>query len=267
MKYLSWHKWASNSSNGSISYSGDGYLISRQKSPRGDSYQLIVWIEGIWPVPIVYFEIYKPELAMGDSVGRFDYYGAFFHFRDQFDPMLSDMYDSMSQEIKSTRCDVAFDFEIPIIPSMVKWVKPSRNSKRSIASYYNQKWDISGLSYLTNKNSGYWVRFYDKNLDTANKWKKSWYWHMSDKEWTRIEFEIYPPYSVQSDIAMIALCSAWIGGMDVSMWLHYRPCPWYLIPNAYTYFVRYAKNQGINFDTLLDDLTAYHITFLSNGKK
>lgn len=267
MKYLSWHKAASNASNGSVSYNWDGYLISRQRSPRWDSYQLIVWIEWVWPVPIIYFEIYKPDLAMGDSVGRFDFYGAFFHFRDQFDTLLSDMYESMSIEVKSTRCDVAFDFEMPIIPSMVKWIKPSRNSKRHITPYINSEWNISWLSYLTTKNSGYWVRFYDKRLDTASKGKKSWYWHMSDREWSRIEFELYPPYSIDSDSGLINLCSAWLGGMDISMGLHYRPCPWYLIPNAYTYFQRYCKNQWIPFETMLDDLTAYHITFLSHGKK
>ena len=268
LKYLSWHTGASNASNWSVSYNSTGCLISRQKSPRWDSYQLIVWIEGVWPVPIIYFEIYRPDLAMWDSVGRFDFYGAFFHFRDQFDVIFSDMYDSMIAEIRSTRVDVAFDFNLPVIPSMIKWIKPSRNSKRHVRQFHDWKDNgMSGLSYLTNKNSWYGVRFYDKSLDCRNNGKKSWYWPMSENDWTRIEFELYPPYSQRNDKEIIAMCSAWIGWMDVSLWLHYRPSPWYLVPNAYAYFARYCKSMGITIDMLLDDLTSYHIAFLSHEKK
>ena len=256
-KYLPWYFWAVDENNASVSYD-QWALISRTRSPRGIAYQVIVTFENIWAVPIIYFEIYKDWLGMKNSVGRFDFYGAFFHFREYIEKRFQNLYTDLEKNVRSTRVDVAFDFASPFPQDAMKWIHPSENSTRNIRAWYTKDL-LSSVSYLSEKNSGYWVRIYEKNIDLKHNWKKNWYGSQPD-DWTRIEFEFYPPYSPKKDLEILEICTKKLL-LDETPYLNfsYRPNFDFKVENAYRYFCRYAENHGIDIDTFIDEIIAYHI--------
>ena len=148
--------------------------LTRVPSPRGRAFQYIIAIEGIGPVPLIYVEDYS-SLVFG-SVGRVDFYGAFFHFRE-FLPtpvlrlfnVLESLYMSLDSSIRCTRIDVALDFSCALPQNIHDYILPDANSKRGLRVFYDSTRKINSASYLSKKNSGYGVRVYNKLLDISQK--------------------------------------------------------------------------------------------------
>lgn len=263
-EYLPWYFWCSDSDNSSFSYQNNA-LISRVASPRGTAYQVIIAFENIWPVPIIYFEFYKEWLWMKDTVWRIDFYGSFFHFEDYIDDKYKELYKKLHSGLKnkdsrSTRVDVAFDFTFPF-PQDTSWIVPSKNSDREV-SFYKHENKINSIAYLSWKNSWYGVRIYNKNISVAKTGKENWYWWKEaiGNDWTRIEFEFYPPYSPKTDEEIIAICSKKLLNDETpNLNLKYRPNFVFNVENAYKYFERYAKNHGMTMNDLLDCLMEVQI--------
>lgn len=251
------------SDNSNSSWSDEALLV-RTPTPRGRAYQYIISIEGIWPVPLAYIESYENQ-TISESVGRIDFYGAFFHFKDFIPTNLSKLYNELNNSqisaIRCTRHDVALDFNMSLPINSHKWILKGKNAKKT-PHYYNcnEQWIFQSFSYLTKRNSGYWLRVYNKLLDTKDKWKGAWYWDNIPNNWTRIEFEFYPPYSseVSEQTLFDSVNSRFFGSHVVPMGLPLRPDLWFKVQSAYIHFQRYAKSKGITMDRLLEDLKGYH---------
>jgi len=258
-EYLPWYFGASDCDNSSFSYNSEA-LITRVASPRGTAYQVVIAFENIGPVPIIYFEFYKEWLGMKNTVGRIDFYGSFFHFNNYIDDRYRELYRKLHEGLKtgdsrSTRVDVAFDFIFPF-PQDTSWIVPSKNSDREV-SFYKHGWKINSIAYLSGKNSGYGVRLYNKNISVEKTGKENWYWGREaiSNDWTRIEFEFYPPYSPKTDDEIISICSEkLLHDKYPNLNLKYRPNFVFNVENAYKYFERYAKNHGMTMNDLLDCL-------------
>ncbi len=240
------------------------------------AFQYVVSIVWVWTVQLVRVEIYKQSLSW--CVGRIDFPWAFFHFREYTTDRINQLYDFCENKyllesswIRCTRVDVALDFHTPFPKSPFSFLKPAKRDKvkarKTIKAYNPIQWNFQSVSYLPKKNTWYGVRMYNKSLDIKDKWKEFWYWDYPSN-WTRIEFEFYPPYSnINTSDSIISLCNKWVFWHDiVSMGLTYRPPLWFNVENAYDYFLRYAKNKWISIKELLEELQN-HLTFLEESIK
>lgn len=86
---------------------------------------------------------------------------------------------------------------------------------------------------------------YDKNVQVIKKHKESWYGGDDNmpKNWTRVEFEFYNPYSSMDESALIDMCTQKLLGKKIYLGMTMRPNYTFNIENAYSYFERYAKNH------------------------
>lgn len=242
-------------------------VLVRVPSPRWRAFQYIISIEGIGPIPLLYIEQYSDGLK--NSVGRVDFYGAFFHFRSYISDRIRKFFSILEFQtlnsfsgVRCTRIDVALDFSVPFPLEVQKWIVPSKNSLRS-AKCYNWIDDrFHSISYLTKKNSWYGVRMYDKIIDINQKGKQLWYCDNLPIDLTRLEFEFYPPYSnSHTSESILSLCSSRIFWFDVpSMWLFFRPNTGFNVENAYAYFLRYAKSKWMLLSSVLSEISKYHLT-------
>lgn len=261
-KYFFWFSFL-DSDNSNTKYF-DYWTLSRVPSPRWKAF--IFFINLVWfpPIPIIYIEEYSNWFK--NSVGRVDFYGAFFHFYNTIKdlPICSFFLEleelSLDNTIRCTRTDIAFDFSIPFPHDWVDYILPSDNSQRSVYAYYYKN-KLNSVSYLTKKNSWYGVRMYNKNLDITQKWKDFWY-DIKYDNLTRIEFEFYPPYSHEfSSHQLKSFISKKLLWTDIiSLWLKYIPQKPFQIENAYNHFARYAKNHWVTIDYLIDELHKYLLT-------
>jgi hypothetical protein len=263
---------ANDMDNANIAYEWEVAYI-RVYTPRWVAHKVVVTMENVWPIPICFVEVYAQWQGLRWSVARIDFYGAFFHFKD-FLPVryiamynhLMDLSETCPEKVRITRIDVAFDFSDDFPQNGGKWITPSKNSWREVSCYrHKTKWN--SYWYTSPKNSGYWVRMYDKLVDIAKQWKQNWYW-WSEKlptSWTRIEFEFYPPYAnrLRDDYLIEMVWERIMGKMFLPLWLVFRPCFDFKVEKAYTYFERYARLHGIKMEDLLDELIAYHIDLTS----
>lgn len=255
------------SDNSNTLYVHSGAL-TRVPSPRGFAYIYTLAFEGVGPVPVCFFEIYKN--SFGGSVGRVDLYGSFFHF-ESFLPMelqhlKADLYEQWDKwYIRCTRQDVALDFEMSFPQNICDIITPSRHAKRWVSTY-NNNWVLNSASYLTRKNSWYWVRVYNKILDIQQKGKDLWYDKLPENL-TRVEFEFYPPYSQINNSVEIQelVLDRLFGNKNLPIGFSFRPQLWFVIENAYAYFCRYAKSKWVGVDYLIEEITKYHLTQIENS--
>lgn len=257
---------APNETNSNVVYDWDVALL-RVHSPRGKAHQVIISVEGIWPVPIAYIEVYSAGQWLKGSVARIDFYGAFFHFHDCIPTSFHEMYSNLMKiavdspsNVRKTRVDIAIDFDFEFPQNGHKWIIPSENSKRNV-EVHKHRWLWNSFAYLAEKNTSYWVRIYNKIVESEKNKKERWYWWKENlpDNWTRIEFEFYPPYSLMKDEELMELCLARVTGTDdIEIGLPFRPVNKFNIENAYKYFERYAKNHGIDIEQLLFELMEYH---------
>lgn len=262
--YFPWYDLVDTNNSNSIFFTSA--VLSRVPSPRGRAFQYIITIEWIWPVPLLFIEMYSNWLK--NSYGRIDFYGSFFHFfrflpdRIQFlYNRLNDSYIDPSSSISCTRVDIALDFSCSFPKDVQKWIKPSKNSLRTAKCYNWIDDKFNSISYLTKKNSGYGVRMYNKTIDIQQKWKSLWYGSALPPDLTRLEFEFYPPYSSHTTEHLINLCSSRVFGSVVTpIWFPYYPDLWFNVENAYTYFIRYAKSKWLSISTLLEEINNFHLT-------
>jgi len=257
---------APNDTNSNIKYDWNVSYI-RCHSPRWVAHQIIVSMENIWPVPIAYAELYRKGQGLKWSLWRVDFYGAFFHFFKDLPDRYIIAYNSLmsksiiSDKVRVTRIDVAIDLQIPFPQNWWNWIRPCKNSNREVVSYRHE-WKFNSYWYLADKNSWYWVRMYNKFVNVDKLWKHKWYWWFDKmpEDWTRIEFEFYPPYSVMEEWELMQICKEKIvWNIQVNLWLPFRPNFDFDIENAYNYFLKYAKNHWIEMETLLDELVSHHI--------
>jgi len=269
--YFPWY-WKIDQDNSNVLYLHEGSLHS-VGSNRWRAFIYSVAYEWIWPVPLIYIELYNEKSKL-PSVGRLDFYGSFFHFFDNVPDFLLDLYNFLdtnaflaSSFIRCTRTDIAFDFIVPFPADWLYYYKPSKNAKkRKVNPYYDYTtWEpvLNSTSYLTKKNSWYGVRMYNKILDIRDKNKSSWYTDLPDNL-TRIEYELYPPYSSNFAYKKLEnIISEKLFGSIVSpLGLEFRPNYWFKIENAYHYFKRYAKSKWIDFLDMLHQLKDYHLKFI-----
>lgn len=106
------------------------------------------------------------------------------------------------------------------------------------------------------------MRIYNKLIDIGKNEKEFWYGGKSKlpENWTRIEFEFYPPYSLKSEKEMMENCFERVCGVKgIVLGIPYRPVFEFSIERAYSYFERYAKNHGISMDELIDSIVDHHM--------
>lgn len=259
---------ANNETNSNTVYDGE-VAYMRVNSPRGVAHKVVLAIENVGPTPFCYIEVYGQWQWLHWSVAKIDFYGAFFHFIEnipkrylQLYSYLRDLAIEQPAVCRVTRVDIALDFEADFPQNWWSWIKPCKLSKRDVSAYrhhgkYNSYW------YLSNKNSWYGVRMYNKLVDITKPWSNKVNWYGGEeklpKKWTRIEFEFYPPYSLMDDDELMQLC--WdkvVNKWEVQLWLKYRPNFEFKVEKAYLYFDRYAKNHGITIERLIDELIEYH---------
>jgi len=245
-------------------------VFLRVHSNLGLAFQYVVSIVGIWTVPICMVTVYSSWLK--DSVGRIDFYGAFFHFREYLSDRISKLYDYLDSEyikpnsfVRCTRIDCAIDIAVPFPVDASSFFVPASRDKvkrKKVVKCYNPVDNVfQSVSYLPKKNSGYGVRMYNKIMDIKDKGKEFWYQDSLPVHLTRIEFEFYPPYSnMNTSESMLQLCLSRIFWVDIKpLGLHFRPALWFNVENAYEYFCRYAKNKGITIGELIIELQNYHL--------
>jgi len=256
---------ADNETNTNVIYDWNIAFL-RVKSPRGIAHQIIATAEEVGAIPIAYVEVYGVWQGLRGSVGRVDFYGAFFHFLDDLPQRYKNLYNHLMELSKKwdkkvwvTRVDVAMDFDYPFPQNGHLWIDPAKTSKRNVEVRYHHKL-VNSVAYLAEKNSGYWVRIYNKALQVDQKNKQSWYgWAEKIPEnWTRIEFEFYNPYSSKDEEELKLMCVDRILWRKVAIGLPSRPTYNLNIESAYKYFERYAKNHGVTIKQLLDELVAHH---------
>lgn len=262
---LSAHK-ANNETNSNVAYDGEVAFV-RVWSPRWVAHKVVMSVENIWPVPFCYVEIYWLGQGLKWSIAKIDFYGAFFHFIDIVPKRYLDLYTYLqdlsiqeTQKVKVTRIDVAIDVARAFPQNQGNWIKPCENSKREV-QMYKHKGLFNSYWYLSDKNRWYGVRLYNKIVDIEKNWKQNWYWWSEKlpKNWTRIEYEFYDPYTKWNDDDLMRICAEkvlWDG--QVSLWLKFRPCFDFKIELAYWYFERYAKSHGISMERLIKDIKDYH---------
>ena len=257
--------------NSSSSYDPEQVLLERIYSPRWVAYNIIVSIENCWPVAFAYYEVYWKWQWLQGSLWRIDFKGWFFHFFEFMPEKYRKLYRDLlkaedERDIRSTRKDIAFDIEIAFPQKC--WITPAKNSKRGIKKY-DYKWLYNSYGYLSPKNTGYGVRIYNKVVDieqASKKNKEAWYWWKWNyaQNWTRIEFEFYPPYSLMPTEELMELCAKRIFWDFIIQWgLKYRPCTTFNVENFYKYCERYAKLHWVSIDQLIDQLVAYRIEVIN----
>lgn len=262
--------WKIDSDNSNVAYLHSGSLMC-VNGKQGRAYIYSVAYEGIGPVPLCYIEIYSEKSKL-PAAGRIDFYGSFFHFFDNVPPFLLDLYkylDTIYQtkySITCTRTDIAFDFILPFPKDWLHYYHPSKNAKkRKVNPYYDYTTGsplLNSTSYLTKKNSWYGVRMYNKILDVRDKEKESWYIDLP-QNLTRIEYELYPPYTKFSVSHLQNLISKKLLGSEIPpLWLEFRPNYGFKIENAYHYFRRYAKTKGIDLVEMLNLVKNYHLKYI-----
>lgn len=239
-------------------------------SPRWVAHQLIGTAVGIWVIPFALIEKYWKWQWLRWSVARIDFYGAFFLFADDLPARYRRIYAKLQEltrtepsKISVTRVDVAIDFKWYPFPQQCHlWVKPCKNSKRDVdVRMHEQK--INSVSYLSTKNSWYWIRIYNKTLQVNKDSKKvNWYggkWKVPE-DWTRFEFEFYPPYSKLDELDLLKKVKERMFWTDsIELWLPVRPTIEFNVENAYNFMMRYAKNHWITMEMLLESCYDYHV--------
>ncbi len=254
---------ASDTDNSDIIYDWE-VAMQRIHSPRWIAHNILLSMVGWKPIWFAYMEVYWPWQGLRGSVGRIDFKWSFFHFYDQIPERWKQVYNALIEQegkiVRTTRKDVAFDFAYEFPQWGDKWINPAKNSKRSVECYKHNGL-FNSYGYLAEKNTNYGIRIYNKIIDIEKNSKEFWYWWTEKlpKNWTRIEFEFYPPYSLKSDEELMKICSMRLLGSDsISLWLPYRPCFDFKLESAYSYFTRYALNHWITIDVLLEELVDYH---------
>ena len=257
---------ANDCDNSNVAYDGEVSYM-RIHSPRWIAHKVVLSIENVWPVPFAYIEVYGVWQGLAWSVAKIDFYGAFFHFIDVIPRRYLHMYrylQDLSEEknlVRVTRIDVAMDFLYDFPQNAWDWIVPSENSEREVSAYKHKR-KYNSYGYLSKNNSGYGVRMYNKSVEVKKDGKINWYW-WEDKipeNWTRIEFEFYPPYSLKNDDELMMDC--WkkvVGRGKVELWLQFRPTYQFKVENAYVYFMRYARTHWVSMESLIDEVVAYHI--------
>ena len=267
----------------------DKIRYKRIGSPRGVAHQIVISFENIGPVPIAFIEQYGKGQGLNNAVARIDFYGAFFHFYDWIPHRYQALYLELMYQaelhtseidgkkvnvkgdtVRVTRVDIAFDFAQPFPQNGGKWITPCANSKRDV-ELFRHRGKFNSYGYLSNKNSWYGVRMYNKLIDIDKLGKWNWYGGISKlpKEWTRVEFEFYPPYSSDySDDELRVMCEKrLLRKGNISLGMKFRPTFDFKIVDAYAYFEKYAKNHGITMDQLIDEIVAYHVTLVEEKNK
>jgi len=263
---------ASNDTNSNVVYDWQ-VAYQRIKSPRWIAHQAIIVIEWVWPVPIMMLEVYGKGQWLQGAIARVDFYGWYFRFKNivperflKIEKMLMDVARDKIRNhlVRQTRIDIAFDFNFSFPQGWWKWITPSKLSKRDLRDHRNPKTKrYSGFSCLADKNSWYGIRIYDKLVESEDHRKENWYgwqWNLP-KNWTRIEFECYPPYaSDYEDFQLLQFMATRIIGSGewICLGMTWRPPVAFKIETAYTYFVRYAKVHWISPEKLLEELAEYH---------
>lgn len=258
---------ANDCDNSNTSYDGEITFL-RVRSPRGVAHQVLISLVGIGPVPIMYIEEYWVGQGLAWSIARVDFYGGYFHFRNSVPERIHNVYKKLDElgteniDVRVTRIDIAMDFDFLFPKKGGSWIVPCANSNRSIVSYTTM-WLYNSFGYLTNKNSWYWIRIYNKKLEVEKSGKWNWYGGKSalPDNWTRIEFEFYPPYcSEKSEEWLLQACwSRVTDSITLSLGLLTVPKIGFEVENAYQYFLRYAKSHGISMEALLSCVYDYHI--------
>lgn len=243
--------------------------VTKNKTPRWYFYNF--YITFAWKA----VNIFTIEEFFGKNITndcwRFIFRGAFYYFSSEIPKHIIDTYFEIKSEwentrnkdwqvIKRTRVDVAFDFDFPTF-DYSQFVKKSVNSKTAIKAYNpNDEWLYTWIQYLpTKSNKWYWLRIYDKHQDTKDKNKQFWYWDsVKDyKNWNRIEYEIYPPYSNQcSDEELFSWFSHilfWNENVNDRK-IVWQPKSQYDSRNSLKTFIKYSKNHWVNVWTALTDL-------------
>lgn len=259
--------------NSNVEYIG-GVSIQRVYSSRGVAFIYSQAIHYPWeehtakPVPFMFVEVYDPGQSLRGSIGRVDFYGAYFHFEEHIDAKFRECYsellelsENQKNRVRRTRLDIAVDVGCEFPQNGGKWITPSANAKRG-KKCYSTEWKWNSYSYLSQKNTGYWVRMYNKIIDTISKKKNGWYSEVLEKvpHWTRIEFELYPPYSsdipFQDIISGVKECVLWTNEV-YSLGLKYRKTEWISIEAVNRYFEAYAERHMLGVDYIIDELVKY----------
>lgn len=261
--------------NSNVAYIWD-VCCERVYSSRGVAYKFAQAINYPWehstakPVPFMFVEIYDQWQSLRGSIGRVDFYGAYFHFEDWIQEdfrkcftelqALANKHDNI--DVRRTRCDIAVDIAYEFPQNHGKWIVPSGNSRRSV-SCYKTEWLWNSYGYLSKKNTGYGVRMYNKKVDITAKKKEGWYWNLDDsRDWTRIEFEFYPPYSSDLDeqnlFDAVKECVLWTKEV-YNLGLKYRKSEGISIESAYRYFEGYAERHMVSMDYLIDEILNFHL--------
>ena len=237
-------------------------------SPRWIAHQIIAVAEWVWPIPFAYIEMYWKWQGLKWSVGRIDFYWAFFHFFEDVPVRYRNLYNKLQtlsrnddKKVGVTRVDIAFDFfDFEYPQNSHLWINPAKQSKRSVEVRYHDK-KINSTSYLAEKNSWYWVRIYNKSLQVMQSQKWNWYWGKEKipENWTRIEFEFYNPYSSMDELELRKMCKLKVfWDSDFEIWHAPKPRFEFNVENAYRYLEKYAKNHWVTVEILLDECLKYH---------
>jgi len=269
--YLSKH--ASNETNNST-YFMEWLTFQRIRSPHWIAHNVsfaFEWDDGIpISVPVVHIEVAGKWQGLKESVGRVDFYGAYFQFRHLVPNILKWMYEtleSLSKEgvdVNCTRVDVCVDIQTKFPQGGYNLITPSKNTKRKVQSFRDpktNKWE--GFSFDAKKNSAYGIRIYDKAIDIKDQGKEFWYkWY--PETWTRVEFEFYNPYASMDESTLVKNVTKRVLGEGISWFdLKYRPTSWLTPQTAYNWFKSYAKKHGIEIQSLIDVIQKEHIRVIS----
>lgn len=264
--------WASDTDNSNIVYDQE-IVYQRIRSPRGNAHIASITIEWVWVVPIFMLEVYGKWQWLQGAIARVDFYGWYYRFRNIIDQRILDIEEmlvkkSRSSEsnhlVRQTRIDIAFDFLTEYPQNAHNWICPSKNSSREVTIFRDKSWKYTNVWYLSEKNSWYWVRIYNKIVETEKHKKTGWYGWIDSmpKNWTRIEFEFYNPYSTKyEDFELFKFVSEKIiwDNNWIDLWMTYRPPIGFKVETAYEYIRRYAKNHGVDILYLLDSVYDYHM--------
>lgn len=269
--YLS-RKWSNETNNST--YFMEWLTFQRIHSPNGIAHNVsfaFEWEDWIpVSIPVVHIEVAWRWQWLKDSVGRVDFYGAYFQFRHLVPDILKWMYDQLEKlskewiRVNCTRIDVCVDIHAKFPQCGYNLITPSKNTKRKVQSFRDpktNKWE--GFSFDAKKNSAYGIRIYDKAIDIRDQGKQFWYLWYPDT-WTRVEFEFYNPYSSMDEETLFKNVTKRVLGEWMSWFtLKYRPTSWLTPQTAYNWFKSYAKKHWVEIQSLIDVIQKEHIRVIS----
>lgn len=90
----------------------------------------------------MFVEVYDPGQSLRGSIGRVDFYGAYFHFEEHIDAKFRECYsellelsENQKNRVRRTRLDIAVDVGCEFPQNGGKWITPSANAKRGKKCY------------------------------------------------------------------------------------------------------------------------------------